>query len=69
MPLPIYSSHGFDEDYRAANHLYDEAMALVNSNKAAAIERLERAEGLLASCGEKDGIFIVKAELKKLRGW
>jgi hypothetical protein len=68
MPLPIYSAHGFNEDYRAADNLYDEAMALVSSNKTAAIEKLERAEVLLASCGEKNGISIVQAELKKLRG-
>jgi hypothetical protein len=67
MPLPIYSMHGFDEDYRAANKLYDQAMALKSSNKAAAIEKLEQAKLLLASCDEQGGISIVEAELKRLR--
>jgi hypothetical protein len=69
MPLPVYTTHPPDKNYRAADNLYDEAMGLEHSNKAAAIQKLEQAKVLLESCNEENAIFMVEHELKRLRGW
>ena len=68
MPLPIYSTHGNDPNYRRANDLYDEAMAIADTDKTTAIKKLREALPLLESCNETAGAALVRDKIKKLGG-
>jgi hypothetical protein len=68
MPLPIYSVHSDNPDYREANDLYDQAMSIADTDKATAINRLRKVQQLLQSCNEEGGRRMVEDKIRELGG-